>query len=422
MALIIDPTLKELYQGTKAKVVSTAKVLAEQLKKTYASSALAESFQKPQAAPLDINAWLSDEAHQKAVTGAPVAAPATAKPAATSTSATSASGTTPLAATTPAPVVSPPLPEVAAYNGLTSDQYREQLVAAVRSGVMTEYEANASVIKNNLAKALSDLQAEKAALEPLYQNQLDTIASNKFATGEATKEMMNQAGWNTANSGLAVGEQTKIANAANKEKAAALQAKTTTETDINRRTSLAGETYGNDLASIEAQKNAKLSGAEAEAMIQAEDRNRSTYESDRSYDLQRQQLTQAASEADRSYNLQQQQFAESVRQFNAQLAESKASRTASQKAAALQTEATTTAAEKEAMHNALVSKLYTAPTQQAAMTYLRDMMSDESIPDSIKAQLQKDAETLIKMINADGTVYNPNAGQYDWLTATGEAK
>ena len=55
---------------------------------------------------------------------------------------------------------------------MSFDQYKQSLIESVRAGVMTEYEANASIIRNNLAQAMSELQNELAALEPLYQTQL----------------------------------------------------------------------------------------------------------------------------------------------------------------------------------------------------------------------------------------------------------
>lgn len=180
------------------------------------------------------------------------------------------------------------------YQGMTPDQYRQSLVDAVKGGVMSEYEANAAIIKNNLAQALSNLDADLAALEPAYQKQVETIAQNQFTSGEATKEIMNQGGWNAGNSGLAIGEQTKIGIAADKSRAEALNTKTQAEQDIARRRSLAEQEYGTNLASLEAQKNAKLSSADANALVQSDDRNRSIYESDRAYD-------RSVLESDRAY-------------------------------------------------------------------------------------------------------------------------
>ena len=50
--------------------------------------------------------------------------------------------------------------------------------------------------------------------------------------------MLNQGGWNTSNSGLAVGEHTRIANAADESRADAGLAKTQAEENINRQRTL----------------------------------------------------------------------------------------------------------------------------------------------------------------------------------------
>lgn len=257
--------------------------------------------------------------------------------------------------------------------GMSDDEYRNSLIEAVKGGVISEYEANMAVIKNNLTTALSSLDAELAALEPLYQNQLKTIASNQFSTGEATKEMMNQAGWTGANSGLAIGEQSKIAIAADTNRANALQAKVGQETDINRRKTLAQDTFGTNAASLEAQKNAKLSGASAEALIQAEERRRSMYESDR------------------EYQMEVAKFKESQAQFRANLAEDRRQFDASQKASQAKTDAAAASSKGdeayESAYNSLISGLYDTKTAEDATAWLREVGQDTSVPTDMKNKL-----------------------------------
>lgn len=303
---------------------------------------------------------------------------------------------------TPEPVApaTPSVPSVPAYTGMSNDDYKNNLLNAVKAGIMTEYEANASIIKNNLAKAMSDMDSELAALEPLYQNQLQTIADNQFATSQSTKEVMNQSGWNTSNSGLAMGEQTKISMAADKSRADSALAKTQSQAEITRKKTLQQQLSDNELATAEKIKNEKLSGAEAEALIQADTRNRQIYESDR------------------TSNQQQQQFSESIRQFNEQMKETKANRTASEKAQAAQLEATTSQSEKDEIYSESMASLYSAKSQQEIMDILRSIIAPAKNPDgtmppaipaSVAEKLQASAATLIKMIQQDGSVMNPNS-------------
>ncbi|NCU25772.1 hypothetical protein EOM86_03525 [Candidatus Nomurabacteria bacterium] len=267
------------------------------------------------------------------------------------------------------------------YNGMSFDQYKQSLIDSVRAGVMTEYEANASIIRNNLAQAMSELQNELAALEPLYQTQLDTIAKNQYTTGERTKETLNQGGWNTSNSGLAVGEHTKIANAADESRAEAGLAKTQAEENINRQRTLQEQLANNDLASLEAQKNAKLAGAEAEAMIHAEDRYRQMYESDRSYDLQ------------------QKQFSESIRQFNEQLK----SRTSSEKLADLKDGASLSAEEKDTLATNALTWIF---NQEDINKTVDDMLADPELPTEIK-------KTVLDMMKSRKDYQKNDTG---WIT------
>lgn len=162
-------------------------------------------------------------------------------------------------------------PDVSAQ-AASADDYYQKLLDAKQAGILGEFEANASVIKSNLAKALSNLEAEKAALSPIYQNQLATIAQNQFSSGEQMKELMNQGGWSGANSGLAIGEQGKIQIGADNARGEALNTYNQGVADIARRNSLTQQTAADELASLEIQKNAKLQGAQSEAWLTNQDR------------------------------------------------------------------------------------------------------------------------------------------------------
>lgn len=188
-------------------------------------------------------------------------------------------------------------------NASDSTDYYNKLVAAKQAGVITEYEANASMIRNNLSKALSDLQAEQAALAPIYQSQLSTIAQNQFSSSEQMKEMMNQSGWSGTNSGLAIGEQGKIAIGADKSRAQASQNFNDQTADINRRGTLANQTSMEDLAVLEKIKNNNLSQAEAEAYIANTQRQDTLAQQQRQYDLAYQQMLDARTVNDRNYQL-----------------------------------------------------------------------------------------------------------------------
>jgi hypothetical protein len=155
----------------------------------------------------------------------------------------------------------------ASYSDAYNDEYYAKLQQAKQAGILSEYETNFAVIKNNLAKALSNLQAEKAALAPVYQNQLSSIAQNQFGSQEQMKEIMNQSGWNGQNSGLAIGEQGKIKIGADNARAEAGSVYAQGIADVERRTSLTNETSGNELVALDKWKNAQMAGAEAETYV-----------------------------------------------------------------------------------------------------------------------------------------------------------
>ena len=148
---------------------------------------------------------------------------------------------------------------------------------------MSEYEANASTIKQNLARAMADLDYEQASLAPVYQNSLSAIHANQFQSGEQMKEMMNQAGWTGQNSGLAIGEQGKIKIGADNARAEAKNTYDQGLIDVNRRKTLAKDIAGEEQKSLEKWKNAQLSGAEAEAWLANDERIQSAVKASRDY-------------------------------------------------------------------------------------------------------------------------------------------
>jgi len=270
--------------------------------------------------------------------------------------------------------------QVPVESGFNQDEYRDALIKAKQGAINSEYETNASIVKNNLTKALAALGQEKAALEPLYQRQLTSIAQNQFQSSETAKEIMNQGGWNAGNSGLAVGEQTKISNEANTFRNNALAAKTAAEADINSQMT-AEETAANEsLGALGRWKSAQLSAAEADALVASTEYGRAIYESDR------------------DFAQTQNQFQESVRQFEVQLAEQRASRTASQKAAIAKASSDGSAqSEYNKYLGALYSSAVTSPSD--AYDLLGTALSDSTLPDAVK-------EDMVAQYNKWGTAWN----------------
>ena len=166
---------------------------------------------------------------------------------------------------------------------VTSGDYYSKYMQMRQAGIMSEYEANASVIKQNLSRALADLDAEQAALAPVYQSSLSTIQANQFQSGEQMKELMNQAGWTGQNSGIAVGEQGKIKIGADTARAEAKSIYDQGVMDVNRRKTLAKDVAGEEQKALEKWKNAQLSGAEAEAWLANDERIQAAVKASRDY-------------------------------------------------------------------------------------------------------------------------------------------
>lgn len=267
----------------------------------------------------------------------------------------------------------------AAYKS-EQEAYRKALVESKKGAINSEYETNASIIKNNLTRALAALNQNKAALEPLYQRQLSSIAQNQFATSETTKEIMNQGGWNAGNSGLAVGEQTKIGIGADKQRGEAAQARTAAENEYNSQMATEQMAADESLGSLGRWRSNQLSAAESDAMATATQYGRSVYESDR------------------DFAFSQRQFEESVRQFEVQLAEQKASRTAAQKAAIARSTKDGTA---QTEYNKFLGALYSpnVVSQKDAEDLLTIAMSDPNIPDNMKEDMIKQTRSWIEDYN-----------------------
>jgi hypothetical protein len=274
----------------------------------------------------------------------------------------------------------------------TNDEYRQALIKAKQGAINAEYETNASIIKNNLTRALAALNQNKAALEPLYQRQLGSIAQNQFKSAETTKEIMNQGGWNASNSGLAVGEQTKIGMTADKQRGEALQAKTTAENEYNSQIATEQMAADESLGALGRWRSSQLSAAEADALVTSTEYGRAIYESDR------------------DFALTQRQFDESVRQFEVQLSEQRANRTAAAKASAARASSDGTA---QSAYNQYLAQLYTAVSPEDAYVLLSKTLQGADLPDSMK-------EDMIAQYNKFGTAWNiknsqtAQNGQYDF--------
>jgi hypothetical protein len=156
------------------------------------------------------------------------------------------------------------------YTGLDADELSKAWLEKMKSGIEESANSQINTIKQNLAEVLSSLDAEKASAQTQNTKQLDTIHNNEFATSETQKELMNQSGWNPTNSGLAVGELGKIKIGADKERADANAALVEALNDIARRATLANTHASNDTANVKNWKDAQLSGAEAQALLYAD--------------------------------------------------------------------------------------------------------------------------------------------------------
>ena len=293
-----------------------------------------------------------------------------------------------------APAYTPPpapTPAAASPDFLSFEDYKQSLIDAVKGGIMADYEANAVVINNNLTKALSDLEAEQAALDPLYQKQLKNIGDRKYATTVQQRELMNQAGWNATNSGLAVGEHTRIANQASEETADADASYNQYMTDILRRKTVTKQTSADSLAALDREKNAKLSGAEASALVQADDRNRDIYTDDRNFNesqrqfneqqnLSKAQFEESKRQWQKNYDLNAAEFKESQRRFNVE----QSNRNASQKLADAKDATKFTDQEVDNMTTSSFSWIM---RQKDPMKSLDTVLADKNIPTKVKQNI-----------------------------------
>jgi hypothetical protein len=189
-----------------------------------------------------------------------------------------------------------------AYQGLNPQAIADAWLAKTTAGVNQSANQQLTNIQNNLTEILSDLDAEKSGAQSNKEKQLQTIHNNEFATTETQKELMNASGWNMNNSGLAVGEVGKIKVGADKQRSDASGALVEALNDIARRANLANTRAANDTTSVENWKSAELSGAAADALLQANTLGYqqyrdsvSDYQNNRNYDYQvsRGQVTDA---------------------------------------------------------------------------------------------------------------------------------
>lgn len=160
-----------------------------------------------------------------------------------------------------------PMPQ---YNGFDADELSKAWLEKMKSGIEESANSQLNTIKQNLAEVLSALEGEKGTVQSQNDKLLDTIHNNEFATSETQKELMNQSGWNPTNSGLAVGELGKIKIGADKERADANAALVEALNDIARRATLANTHASNDTANVKNWKDTQLSGAEAQALLYAD--------------------------------------------------------------------------------------------------------------------------------------------------------
>ena len=132
------------------------------------------------------------------------------------------------------------------------------------------------------------------------------------------------------------------------------------------------------LGSLGRWRSNQLSAAESDALVTSTNYGRAIYESDR------------------DFAFTQRQFEESVRQFEVQLAESRANRTASQKAAVAKASNDGTA---QSAYNQYIGQLYTATSPEDAYGLLSQYLIGADLPDSMK-------EDMIAQYNKFGTAWN----------------
>jgi polyhydroxyalkanoate synthesis regulator phasin len=157
------------------------------------------------------------------------------------------------------------------YSGSTAQQIADAWAASQTSGYNISANNQIANIQNNLAAILSNLQAEKSGTINQNQKDMKAIAANEFNTGEQQKELMNQSGWNPNNSGLAVGELTKIHNTANNQRANAADVLTQALNDIARRANLAKSEASTNVTNVNNNLEQQLAGVAADALLKADE-------------------------------------------------------------------------------------------------------------------------------------------------------
>lgn len=154
-------------------------------------------------------------------------------------------------------------------NTTASQIYKNTYQAGV-ADVNSQFTSGSAALKSALFGDMSNLGAEQAKVNPAYQGAIKQIGQNEFTTKETQAETMNAGGWNTANSGLTVGEMTRIGNASNADRAAAGVQKNTTLADIARRRSVTKNQYNTSMKTLKDQKTLGTSKAASAAQIAAD--------------------------------------------------------------------------------------------------------------------------------------------------------
>ncbi len=188
------------------------------------------------------------------------------------------------------------------YGGMDQTEYMDTLMKKAKSGVNQSANTQYSSIQQNLDDVLSQLDAEKSTLDPTYQDALGSIKAREFSSSEAAKELMNQSGWNTTNSGLSIGELNKISMQSSDQQASAKEDLVKALEDVVRRSTLAQTKASNEELAVDQWKAQALATAQADALIQADSRNYGQYTDNRNFGLQSDQFDFTKQNADRTYD------------------------------------------------------------------------------------------------------------------------
>lgn len=189
------------------------------------------------------------------------------------TNSVNAAKTTPLTGTFMDPKVIPVTPQGMGNNAPAvpvksdADIYKEKLQAAAEQEAIRRRTAASNLYNSTL----SNLDAESAGIEPMFNETIETINKGEFNLSESQKELMNANGWGMADSGLAVGEVGKIAIGAKKSRDDTAIKRDQALVDIARRKSLAAMLRDQGIEDADAWRSAQMMGVEAEAFLKAKE-------------------------------------------------------------------------------------------------------------------------------------------------------